>query len=108
LRFAAIANELLKLAPDAQIVFSGGALEKVPVWQTIVCDAVGAPLTQSLESEASARGAALLALEALGELDDAKNAPFERGAQLEPNAENKAVYERLLEKQNALYAKIYE
>lgn len=108
LRFAAIANELLKLAPEARIIFSGGALEKVPIWQTIMCDAVGVPLTQSLESEASARGAALLALEALGELDDVKNAPSERGAQFEPNAENKVIYARLLEKQNALYAKIYE
>ncbi|HEX9998039.1 MAG TPA: gluconokinase [Abditibacterium sp.] len=108
LRFAAIARELLLLAPGAQIVFSGGALEKIPVWQPIVCDAIGAPLLQSLESEASARGAALLALESLGVLDDAQNAPFERGAQLQADAENHAIYERMLEKQNALYAKIYE
>ena len=108
LRFAAIARELLVLAPGAQIVFSGGALEKVPFWQPMVCDAIGAPLLQSLESEASARGAALLALESLGVLDDAQNAPFEHGAHLQPNPENHAIYARMLEKQNALYAKIYE
>jgi gluconokinase len=107
LRFAAIAGELLKLAPDAEIVFSGGALEKVPLWQPIICDAIGAPLTQSLESEASARGAALLALEALGQVDDAKNVAFERGAQLSPKSENHAIYSRMLDDQNALYAKIY-
>ncbi len=107
LRFSAVAHELLQLAPKAQIVFSGGALEKIPVWQSIVCDAIGANLTQSLESEASARGAALLALEALGILDDAKNAPFESGVQLAPNQENHAIYAKMLEKQNALYAKIY-
>lgn len=108
LRFAAVAGELLQLAQGAQIVFSGGALERVSVWQTIMCDAIGANLTQSLESEASARGAALLALEALGEISDAKDAPPEMGAPLQPNLKNHAVYARMLDRQNALYAKIYE
>ncbi len=108
LRFSAVAGELLKLAPAAQIIFSGGALERVPLWQSIVCDAIGAPLTQSLESEASARGAALLALEALGALTDARDVPPEMGATLQPNLENHAVYTRMLDRQNALYAKIYE
>jgi gluconokinase len=108
LRFAAIARELLALAPQAQLVFSGGALERVPLWQTIVCDAIGALLVQSLESEASARGAALLALEALGVLDDARDAPSQRGAELTPNLENHVIYLRMLEKQNALYSKVYE
>lgn len=107
LRFAEVGRRLLELAPGAEIVFSGGALEKVPVWQPIVCDALGAPLTQSREHEASARGAALMALEALGLLDDVQNAPFERGAQLEPTHENLAIYGRALERQNALYDKIY-
>ncbi len=108
LRFSALSRELLRLAPGAQIVFSGGVLEKIPLWQTILCDAMGAHLTQSLQSEASARGAALLALESLGILDDAKNAPFQSGAQLSPNAANHAIYSAMLDKQNALYAKIYD
>ncbi len=107
LRFAAVARDLLKLAPAAEIVFSGGALEKLPLWQPILCDAIGANLTQSLESEASARGAALLALENLGIVADAKDVPFERGARLEPSPQNHAIYARMLDKQNALYAKIY-
>jgi gluconokinase len=108
LRFAAIARELLQLAPEAQLVFSGGALEKVPLWQAIVCDAIGAPLLESLESEASARGAALLALEALGVLGDVAEVPLQVGVQLMPNPENHTIYTRMLEKQNALYSKIYE
>ncbi|PQV64639.1 gluconokinase [Abditibacterium utsteinense] len=107
LRFSAVAHELLRLAPEAQIVFSGGALEKIPVWSGILCDCVGTNLTQSLESEASARGAALLALEALGILDDAKNAPVASGAELTPNAQNHALYRTMLDAQNALYNKIY-
>jgi gluconokinase len=105
LRFAAVGTLLLELAPNAEIVFSGGALEKVPVWQPIVCDAIGANLTQSKEHEASARGAALLALESLGVVDDAANVPFDRGGTLEPNVANHAIYQRALERQNTLYEK---
>ena len=103
LRFAAIGNLLLQLAPNAQIVFSGGVLENVPAWQPIVCDALGAPLVGSREHEASARGAALLAWEKLGV---ALPEDFERGETLEPNAENHAIYERALERQNALYERL--
>ncbi len=107
LRFAAIGKLLLELAPDAEIVFSGGVLEGIPPLQTILCDAIGAPLTGSREHEASARGAALLALEHLGEIEDAAKVPFERGEHLEPDAANHQIYARALERQNALYGKIY-
>ena len=107
LRFAAIAKLLLQLAPAAEIVFSGGVLEGIPPLQAILCDAIGAPLTASREHEASARGAALLALEHLGAIEDAAHVPFERGEHLEPNASNHQIYARALERQNALYGKIY-
>ena len=107
LRFAAIGALLLKLAPDAEIIFSGGVLEGIPPLQTILCDALGAPLTGSREHEASARGAALLALEHLGAIENAANVPFERGEHLAPDADNHKVYARALERQNALYGVIY-
>ena len=107
LRFAAIGQLLLRLAPNAQIVFSGGVLEGIAPLRTILCDALGAPLTASREHEASARGAALLALEQLGAVENAAKVPFERGEQLEPNADNHQIYARALERQNALYGKIY-
>ncbi len=107
LRFAAIGTLLLELAPDAEIIFSGGVLEGIPPWQAILCDALGAPLTGSREHEASARGAALLALEHLGAVEDAAHVPFERGEHLAPDAANHQVYRRALERQNALYGKIY-
>ena len=107
LRFAAIGKLLLELAPDADIIFSGGVLEGIPPLQSILCDAIGAPLTGSREHEASARGAALLALEHLGAVEDAAKVPFERGEHLEPNLDNHQIYARALERQNALYGKIY-
>ena len=107
LRFAAVGKLLLQLAPDAEIVFSGGVLEGVPVWQPMLCDAIGASLVGSREHEASARGAALLALERMGVIADVAKVPFERGETLVPDADNHKIYARALERQNALYGVIY-
>ena len=107
LRYAAIGHLLLGAAPGAQIVFSGGALEKVPVWQAILCDAIGVPLLQSTESEASAKGAALLAMEAAGLIGSLAEIPFGTGLRLEPSPEHTALYTKALEQQNSLYEKIY-
>ncbi len=108
LRYRVLSELLSPLAPTAQITFSGGALEHVPAWQNIVCDAIGRSLCASKESEASARGAALLALEAIGEISSVSDAPSERGEILEPNENNTVLYVRALERQNGLYAKLYE
>lgn len=108
LRFRVVGELLAPLVPDAQITFSGGALEHVPAWQQIVCDAMGRSLCASEESEASARGAALLALEAIGTIKSVADVSFGRGAVLDPNPDLKAVYTRTAERQNALYAKLYD
>ena len=107
LRFAAIGQLLLQLAPTAEIIFSGGVLEGIAPLQSILCDALGAPLTASREHEASARGAALLALERCGAIANVADVPFERGEHLTPDAAHHAIYARALERQNALYGKIY-
>lgn len=61
-RFAEIAH----LMPDIRdIVATGGALRAHPEWVPILADALGLPITLSGIEEASARGAALLALERL-------------------------------------------
>jgi gluconokinase len=56
-------------APGHRVVANGGALLNSPAWQRIACDALGVPLTLLPKGEeASARGAALIALEASGAL----------------------------------------
>jgi len=107
LRYRVVFDLLRPLAPGAQIVFSGGALEHVPVWQTMLCDALGQSICASKETEASARGAALMALEAMAIVPGVSAVSFERGALLKPNLANTALYERALEAQNALEAKLY-
>lgn len=52
-----------------QLVGSGRALAASPAWRQLVADATGRPLIPSRVEEASARGAALVALEGLGWLE---------------------------------------
>jgi gluconokinase len=66
-RLAEIYDRLRPLArPDHVVMASGGALGHSPAWAQIITDALGVPIALGADAEASARGAALLALEALG------------------------------------------
>ncbi len=124
LRFGAVAELLFEAIENAsktlsstrnqptpndsvKIVASGGALGHSPVWTQIMCDCLGVPLLMSQEAEASARGAALMALEACGEIEDAGTIPAERGETLQPKMTHHQIYARALDRQNALYAKLY-
>ncbi|MDF2441643.1 MAG: gluconokinase, partial [Abditibacteriota bacterium] len=96
------------LNADVDIIFSGGALDASPAWAQIMADCIGAPLVESREKEASARGAALLALEAIGAISDVRDLPAERGRTVIPDNSCREVYERALERQNVLYSHLYE
>jgi len=67
-RFELIARALDRIAPGATIVASGNALRSSRVWLQIIADVLGRPLMFGATSEASIRGAALLALEAVGKI----------------------------------------
>lgn len=113
LRFKAVADALrasmraANLDSEVPILFSGGALDASPSWAQIMADCLGAPLVESREKEGSARGAALLALEALGEIGSVADLPGERGRRIEPGVAQSAGFERALEKQAALYEHLY-
>jgi len=55
-----------RAASDHLLVGSGGALVASPAWAQIIADALDRPLIVSREEEATSRGVALLALDALG------------------------------------------
>jgi gluconokinase len=81
-RIALVYEQLRSLLPaDPEIIASGGALVNSPTWGQIMADVLGRPVTLSRAEEASARGAALLALEALGILSDIAAAPDLLGAE---------------------------
>lgn len=102
-RFATIAEIIEDAIPgDKQVVASGGGLLNSPTWTGIMADVLGKPVTVSGVREASSRGAALIALEALGgpEVEEA-GAPL--GETFEPDPGRHEVYREAIERQRRLY-----
>ena len=89
--------------PQPRIIGSGGALLSSPTFQHIIASTLNTPLYPSLEREASARGVALLALEALGIIPDVAQVPMQLGPQMMPDDEQHAAYIRGMERQSELY-----
>jgi len=100
-----IVYDLLRgIAPDAsEIIASGGALQNSPAWTQIAADVLGAPVIASAEPEATSRGAALLALKAIGVIQSFAELPAAQGARFEPDAERHRVYAVARERQSELY-----
>lgn len=107
-RIALVYQRLQAVLPDEpQIVASGGALLGSPAWLQVVADAVGRPVSASDVPETSARGAALLALEALG-VSGIEDAPDFVGPATEPRPDWHERYCIAIERQRELYAKLVE
>ncbi|HEY6406625.1 MAG TPA: gluconokinase [Ktedonobacteraceae bacterium] len=86
-----------------RIIGSGGALLGSMTLEHIVADTLGVPVYPSLDHEASARGAALLALEAMDILPDVAQAPPHLKPPVKPDAEKHVVYRKGAERQQKLY-----
>jgi gluconokinase len=103
-RLAEIYDRLRPLAAaDHVVAASGGALSHAPLWAQILTDALGVPLALGGDPEASARGAALLVLEALGVPPPEAPAPLRV---LRPVPEHHARYRAARERQRRLYDNI--
>lgn len=102
-RFALIADALPPDTRAAEIIASGGALRASPAWAQILADVIGRPLTMTDAREASSRGAALLALEAMGAIKDISDFPIVRGRRYEPNFENHLLYREAMRRQQRIY-----
>lgn len=106
-RLALIYELLAPIAsPEAEIVASGAALLQSPTWAQIVADVLGRPVITTSEGEASSRGAALLAAEALGLLADAAQASPAFGATYEPDPGRHQRYRDALARHRRLYRKL--
>lgn len=93
--------EQQEIAPT--LIGSGGALLSSSTLQSIIADTLNTPLYPSLGREASARGAALLALEALGIIPDIAQVPAELAAPILPEEAHFAIYKQASERQRKLY-----
>lgn len=92
LRLAALREAMRAVAPEVEIIGTGGALLNSPAWVQMIADALGEPISLSREEEASSRGAILLARERLGggKVEDAP--PVEEIAQARPVARHTGIY----------------
>lgn len=78
-RFAEIFDQLSSVAKVRDVIASGGALRKSPVWTQIIADVLGRDLTLPDTHEASSRGAVLLILETIGKIGRIENIPTPKG-----------------------------
>ncbi len=83
-----------------QLVATGGALLHSPAWMQILADVLNEPVTASKETQASSRGAALLALETLAA------AAFPYGETRLPDARRHARYQEGLARQQEIYRRL--
>ncbi len=106
-RFAAIQQRLCNRAECRhRLVATGGALLRSPAWMQIMADVLGRPVVASAESEATSRGAALLALRAIGALSAIEALPAADGATYLPDGARHATYQPAIARQQWLYHRV--
>ena len=111
-RLALLYDDLASEADaDHEIVANGGAILRSPMWLKMLADVMRHPvIALSPEDEASARGAALLALEyssvikSLADADD----PAASGRVIEPDSARGDVYREAMYRQNRLLDLLYQ
>ena len=104
LRFRLIFDRLQPLlAPNNEIVASGGALQDNRLWRQILADVLQTPVHLVNVDEATSRGAAILALQAL-KLPLPPDPPTVHTSV--PDLEAGAVYAQALQRQEELYERV--
>jgi gluconokinase len=102
-RLAAIADRLRDAGWEPEHYVASGGLLHSPAWARLCADVLGRPLTLSPLQQATARGAALVALEALGAVPSALDVPAPSGRLIEPDAHRHAAYDASRARHEAAY-----
>ena len=107
-QFVAIGSAMRQIAPRPRAaIATGGQLVHSPAWSQLLADALNLWVVISPQTEASSRGAALLALHALGYLPRLWSTAPARGRGYRPRPRIHAVYERARRRQQDLYDLLY-
>ncbi len=105
-RFAEVFDQLNTVVKIKQIVASGGALRDSPVWTQIIADVLGRDLTMSGASESSSRGAVLLALESIGNIENIETSPVPIANTTAYHPQRHATYNRARKQHSKAYESI--
>jgi gluconokinase len=107
--FAALDDRLSDMLNQAPVVIaSGGALARSPLFAQVLADALGRDIAVAPMLEASRRGAALLALQGSGLLDDLNSLRAPRARAVQADSERAARYRSARARQRELYAAILD
>jgi gluconokinase len=107
-RFAKVFEQLGRITKIKNIISSGGALRQSPVWTQIISNVLGRKISLVGAHEASMRGAVLLALESLGNIESIEKSAFEIGQIFEPDAAAHSIYKRARKRHQELYDLIFQ
>jgi gluconokinase len=108
-RFAAIYERLkAETLGDTRIIASGGGILNSPAWTQMMSDVIGVPVVASAVPEASSRGAAMLAMDAFGQIGDLGDLETPLGEVFEPNASNHELYLLGRARQESIYNLLIE
>lgn len=102
-RFALIFRALEPIAPSAEIFCSGNALHASRVWVQILADVLGRELQLIRPTEASTRGAALLAFHTAGKIQSIEDISVPIAAVVKPDMSRHARYQQGLVRQQQMY-----
>lgn len=102
-----LAHTLANQVTRPRLVANGTALLKSPLLGQMLADTLNRPLELSESSEASARGAALLALETLKPLPNLAQRAPETARTIQPDPTKHAIYDRARARQQALYKTMF-
>ncbi|HEY1351095.1 MAG TPA: gluconokinase [Ktedonobacteraceae bacterium] len=89
-----------------RLIVSGAALLKSALLRQALADTLNRPLDLLASSEASARGAALLALETLGIIPDLAQLTPSITSTVQPDPARHAIYQQARQRQQALYERL--
>ena len=107
-RFALIAESLEHLTGSTTVVATGNALRSSRVWLQIIADVLDRRVLLTNVREASTRGAALLALEAVGKIEDLQPDSFVVEETFEPDSTRRARYRKGLLRQQEIYDRLFK
>lgn len=103
---SALRSVLKMEASDYRLMASGGVLFHSQILRQIVADTLDIAIHPSQEQEASARGTALLALEALGIIPDLAKLQPSTLSSTQPDKTNGDIYRKAAARQDGLYQRL--